>query len=46
MTDDFLDPGRVCPHLYYHPRPTRALEQFCKILLRGPQFSFPQDFAL
>src|SRR5262250_776020 len=45
MDDHFLHLGRVCPYLDDHPRATQGLEEFCKILLRGPHLPFAQRFS-
>src|SRR5438270_11749502 len=40
--DDFLHPGRMCPHFDHHPRRRYGLEKLCYVRLRRPQLSLAQ----
>src|ERR1039458_8820695 len=44
--DDFLHPGRVCPHLENHSRRIQCLKEFGNVLLRRTQLSLRQRFTL
>src|SRR6516225_1211799 len=44
-SDDFLHPGRMCPHFDHHPRRRYGLEKLCYVRLRRPQLSLAQRLS-